>query len=94
MASIQIGAAAPEQEQFAAEEIQTFIRRFTRVELDILTNRQRTTTPTVIALGAPDSNPLIRLLLTDGMLHLDADLGNEGYVLKTIELDDEVVIAI
>ena len=94
MASIQIGAAAPEQEQFAAEEIQTFIRRFTRVELDILTNRQRTTTPTVIALGAPDSNPLIRLLLTDGMLRLDADLGNDGYVLKTIELDDEVVIAI
>lgn len=94
MATIQIGASAPAQEQFAAEEIRTFIRRFTGAELSIFTNRQSTTSPTVIALGTPDSNPVIRLLLTDTVLHLDANLGDEGYVLKTIELDNEVIIAV
>ena len=94
MTTIQIGASASAQEQFAAEEIRTFIRRFTGAELAIFTNRQSTTTPTVIVLGTPDSNPVIRLLLADRQLHLDADLGDEGYVLKTVELDNEVIIAI
>ena len=94
MTTIQIGASASAQEVFAAEEIRTFIRRFTGAELAIFTNRQSTTTPTVIALGTPDSNPVIRLLLADRHLHLDADLGDEGYVLKTVELDNKVIIAI
>ena len=94
MAAIQIGAAATAQEKFAAEEIQTFIRRFTGAELDIFTNRQTTTTPTVIALGTPDSNPVIHLLLTDRTLHLNADLGDEGYVVKTVVLDNEMIIAV
>ena len=94
MATIQIGASASAQEQFAAEEIRTFIRRFTGAELDIFTNRQSTTTPTVIALGTPNSNPVIRLLLADKALHLDADLGDEGYVLKTVEFNNELIIAI
>lgn len=94
MATIQIGATASAQEKFAAEEIQTFIRRFTGAELDIFTNRQTTTTPTVIVLGTPDSNPVIRLLLAERLLHLDANISDEGYVLKTVELDNELVIAI
>ena len=36
MATIQIGAAATAQEQFAAEEIQTFVRRFTGAQLESL----------------------------------------------------------
>ena len=94
MATIQIGAAANAQEEFAAEEIQSFIRRFTGAQLDIFTNRQTTTTPTVIALGTLDSNPVIRLLLADGAFHLNADLGDEGYVVKTVELDNELIIAV
>ena len=52
-ATLQIGANASEQEQFAAEEIRTFIQRFTGAQLDIRTNRQRTETSTVIVLGTP-----------------------------------------
>jgi len=36
MATIQIGATASEQERFAAEEIQTFVRRFTLAQLNIV----------------------------------------------------------
>ncbi|MCZ6679368.1 MAG: alpha-glucuronidase family glycosyl hydrolase [Candidatus Poribacteria bacterium] len=94
MATIQIGGGASVQDQFAAEELRTFIQRFTRVELDILTNREPTMTPTAIVLGTPNSNPTVLALLTDGSLHLEADLGEEGYVLKAIELGNEVIIAV
>lgn len=94
MATIQIGVSASAQEQYAAEEIRTFIQRFTGAELDIFTNRQTTTTPTVIALGTPDSNPVIRLLLTERLLNLNSNISDEGYLLKTVELDNELVIAI
>ena len=52
-ATLQIGANASEQEQFAAEEIQAFIQQFTGAKLDIRTNRQQTETPTAIVLGDP-----------------------------------------
>ena len=45
----------------------------------------------MISLGTADSNPVIRLLLTDGAFQLNADLGDEGYVVKTVELDNEVI---
>ncbi|MCH8290470.1 T9SS type A sorting domain-containing protein [Candidatus Poribacteria bacterium] len=94
MATIQIGSDAPEAEQFAAEEIQTFIRRFTHAQLDILTNRQPTSTPTVIVLGTPESNPTILALMADGNLTLRTSLGREGYSLTTIDLNGEVIIAV
>ncbi len=90
MATLQIGALASAQEQFAAEEIQTFIHRFTNAKLDIRTNRERTLTPTVIALGTPESNPTVCQLLTE----IDGNLGDEGYQIQTIELETETVIVI
>ena len=41
-ATLQVGANASEQEQFAAAEIQSFIQQFTGATLDIRTNRQQT----------------------------------------------------
>ena len=88
-ATIQIGANASAQEQFAAEEIQTFIQQFTGAKLDILTNRQQTETVSVIVLGTPKSNPTIAGLQADTELTLGDELGDEGYRIKTIEVGTE-----
>ena len=90
MATIQIGYVASEQEQFAAKEIQSFIHSFTQVELPIVTNRESTITPTVVVLGTPTSNPTIDALSVE----LDAELGTEGYVIKTVDYDDGSILVI
>ena len=93
-ATLQIGANASEQEQFAAEEIQTFIQQWTGATLDIRTNRQQTETPAVIVLGTPQSNPTIAGLQADPGFSLAAELGDEGYRIKTIEVGTEIVIVV
>lgn len=93
-ATLQIGSVASEQEQFAATEIQTFIAQFTGAELDILTNREQTTTPAVIVLGTPKSNPTIAGLQANAGLTLPETLGEEGYRLKTIEFGTEILFVI
>ena len=90
LTTIQIGALASPQERFAAEEIQTFIRRFTNVDIGILTNREPTLTPTAIVLGTLESNPTVCKLLTE----VEANLGDEGYQIATVELASETVIVI
>ncbi len=93
-ATIQIGASATEQEQFAAEEIQNFIEQFTGAKLDIRTNRQQTETTTVIVLGTPRSNPTIAGLQANIELTLGEELGDEGYRIKTVEVGTEIVIVV
>lgn len=93
-ATIQIGANASTQEKFAASEIQTFIEKFTSARLQRLTNQQATTTRTVIILGTLTSNPTVRSLQTDVGLNLPADIGDEGYQIKSADLGSEYVIII
>ena len=93
-ATIQVGANATAQEQFAAEEIQNFIEQFTGAKLDIRTNRQQTETTTVIVLGTPKSNPTIAGLQANVELTLGEELGDEGYRIKTLEVGTEIVIVV
>ena len=93
-ATIQIGANSSEQEQFAAEEIQSFIEQFTGAKLDIRTNQQQTETPAVIVLGTPESNPTVAGLQADVELTLGEELGDEGYRIKTVEVGTEIVIVV
>lgn len=93
-ATIQIGATATAQEQFAAEEIQNFVEQFTGTTLDIHTNRQQTETATVIILGTPKSNPTIAGLQANVELTLGDELGDEGYRIKTVEVGTEIVIVV
>ena len=93
-ATLQIGANASAQEQFAAEEIQNFIHQFTGAELDIRTNRQQTETAAVIVLGTPQSNPTIAGLQAETGFTLGDELGDEGYRIKTIEVGTEIVIIV
>ena len=93
-ATLQIGANASEQEQFAAEEIQNFIQQFTGAQLDIRTNRQQTETSTAIVLGTPKSNPTIAGLQANIELSLGEELGDEGYRIKTVEVGTEIVIVV
>lgn len=90
MATIQIGADVSEQEQFAAQEVQSFIHGFTQVRLSVITNLEPTLTPTVIVLGTSTSNPIIN----DLSVEIDTDLGKEGYAIKTVELNEKTVIVI
>ncbi len=93
-ATLQIGANASAQEQFAAEEIQTFIEQFTGAKLDIRTNRQQTETQIAIVLGTPKSNPTIAGLQANVELTLGEELGDEGYRIKTVEVGTEIVIVV
>ena len=93
-ATLQVGANASEQEQFAAAEIQAFIQQFTGAKLDILTNRQQTETQTTIVLGTPESNPTIAGLQANVELILTDALGDEGYRIKTVEVGQEIVIVV
>ena len=93
-ATLQIGANASAQEQFAAAEIQAFIAQFTGAKLDIRTNRQQTETQIAIVLGTPKSNPTIAGLQANVELTLGAELGDEGYRIKTVEVGTEIVIVV
>ncbi len=93
-ATVQIGANASTQERFAASEIQAFIEKFTGARLELQTNQQSTTTPTVIVLGTPTSNPTIRSLQAKINLEISEELGDEGYQIKSADLGTEIVIVI
>ncbi|MCY4570194.1 MAG: alpha-glucuronidase family glycosyl hydrolase, partial [Candidatus Poribacteria bacterium] len=93
-ATLQVGANASEQEQFAAAEIQSFIQQFTGAKLDIRTNRQQTETQTIIVLGTPKSNPTVAGLQANVELTLAKELGDEGYRIKTVEVGTEIVIVV
>ena len=93
-ATVQIGANAPTQEQFAASEIQVFIEKFTGVKLELRTNQQQTTTPTVIVLGTPTSNPTVLSVLADRGVALSDRLGDEGYQINSFEIGSEMIIIV
>ena len=93
-ATVQIGANAPTQEQFAASEIQVFIEKFTGVKLELRTNQQQTTTPTVIVLGTPTSNPTVLSVLADRGVALSDRLGDEGYQINSFEIGSEMIIVV
>ena len=93
-ATVQIGANASTQEQFAASEIQNFIEKFTGAQLELRTNQQSTTTQTVIVLGTPTSNPTIRTLQEKVGFDLPDEIGEEGYQIKSVDLGTEIVIVV
>ena len=93
-ATVQIGANASTQEQFAASELQNFIEKFTGAQLELRTNQQSTTTQTVIVLGTPASNPTIRTLQEKVGFDLPDEIGEEGYQIKSVDLGTEIVIVI
>lgn len=93
-ATLQIGAKASEQERFAATEIQNFVQKVTGSVLELRTNQETTSTPTVIVLGTPSSNPTIQSLQTKVKLELSTDIAEEGYQIKTVDLGTEFVIIV
>ena len=93
-ATVQIGANASTQEQFAASELQNFIEKFTGAQLELRTNQQSTTTQTVIVLGTPTSNPTIRTLQEKVGFDLPDEIGEEGYQIKSVDLGTEIVIVV
>ena len=93
-ATIQIGANATDQERFAASEIQKYIEKFTGTTLEVLTNQQSTDTQTVIVLGTLNTNPTLRSIQADIDLGLSDELGDEGYLIKSIEYGREILIIV
>lgn len=92
--TIQIGANASRQEQFAASEIQTFIQKITSVKVELRTNQEQTTTATVIVLGTPTSNPTVLALLSDRDVQLSNTIGDEGYQIFSFDFGSEIVIVV
>ena len=92
--TVQIGANASRQEQFAAAEIQTFIEKNTRAKVELRTNQEQTTTSTVIVLGTPTSNPTVRAVLSDRGVELSNAIGDEGYQISSFDFGSEIVIIV
>ncbi len=92
--TVQIGANASRQEQFAASEIQTFIEKITGAKVELRTNQEQTTTSTVIVLGTPASNPTILAVLSDRDVELSNTIGDEGYQIFSFDLGSEIVIIV
>ncbi len=92
--TIQIGANASRQEQFAASEIQTFIQKITSAKVELRTNQEQTTTSTVIVLGTPASNPTVLALLSDRDVQLSNTIGDEGYQIFSFDFGSEIVIVV
>lgn len=93
-ATLQIGANASDQERFAANEIQNFVQKVTGSVLELRTNQETTSTPTVIILGTPSSNPTIQSLESTVKLELSTGIDEEGYQIKTVDLGTEFVIIV
>lgn len=93
-ATVQIGANASPQERYAASEIQNFVEKWTGARLELRTNQQQTTTRTVIVLGTLNSNPTIRSLQAKIGLELPEEIGQEGYQIKSVDFDTEIIIAV
>lgn len=92
--TLQIGANASRQEQFAAAEIQTFIEKITGAKVELRTNQEQTTTSTVIVLGTPTSNPTVLSVLSDRGVELSNTIGDEGYQILSFDLGNEIVIIV
>ncbi len=92
--TIQIGANASRQEQFAASEIQTFIEKITSAKVELRTNQEQTTTSTVIVLGTSASNPTVLAVLSDRDVQLSNTIGDEGYQIFSFDFGSEIVIVI
>lgn len=92
--TVQIGANASRQEQFAASEIQTFIEKNTGAKVELRTNQEQTTTPTVIVLGTPSSNPTVLSVLSDRDVELSDAIGDEGYQIFSFDFGSEIVIIV
>ena len=92
--TVQIGANASRQEQFAATEIQTFIEKNTGAKVELRTNQEQTKTSTVIVLGTPTSNPTILAVLSDRGVELSNAIGEEGYQILSFDFGSEIVIIV
>lgn len=92
--TVQIGANASRQEQFAATEIQTFIEKNTGAKVELRTNQEQTKTSTVIVLGTPTSNPTILSVLSDRGVELSNAIGEEGYQIFSFDFGSEIVIIV
>ncbi len=92
--TLQIGANASRQEQFAASEIQTFIEKITGAKVELRTNQEQTTTSTVIVLGTPTSNPTVLSVLSDRGVELSNTIGDEGYQIFSFDFGSEIVIVV
>ncbi len=92
--TLQIGARASTQEQFAASEIQTFIEEITGAKIELHTNQEQTSTSTVIVLGTPASNPTVLSVLSDRAVELSNTIGDEGYQIFSFDFGSEIVIVI
>lgn len=84
---------APGENQWAGMRLVDRIRRWTDVELQLVTS---TAVPTpdspVIAIGSPQTNPLIEQVAGDDPRW--ADLGEQGYLVSAVSDDDRNVLVL
>ena len=80
--SILVSEDASPPEQWAAQELQLFVRRWSLAQLPIMNEAGPGTT---IVLGTPENQPLIADAHRKGILQLPDSLGEEGYEILTHE---------
>jgi len=91
-AVIIIGENASGQDWYASRELNYFISRFTATQLKVIIAGQSFAEQFAIILGTPENNSYVKNFQQNGLIKLNPQLGSEGYILKTVEMDDAVFL--
>ena len=93
-AQIVLGEDASDRDRFAAGELQTYIEKLAKVRLDIVKPAEALAAgeEAMVLVGQPENNALARNAL-DGV-HDTAQLGEEGFVIHTGELQGRPAVAL
>ena len=94
MSVIMIGSSATKEEKYAAEELISYVQRYTDARLKVISDAESSNVNTLIILGTPDTNRRISILQDNGAIVLKAELGTEGYLIKTIDAVDKKLLIV
>jgi len=94
ISAVVIDSSATEEEEYAAEELIFYVQRYTNARLEVASDAELSDISTLIILGTPDTNRRIRVLQNNGDIALKAELGSEGYLIKTIDAGDKNLVVV
>lgn len=84
LAAIVLGSNAAAEEKYAAAELIFYVQKYTGARLEVVSEAESNDASTPIILGTPDTNRRISVLQDNGDIALKAELGSQGYLIKTI----------
>ena len=92
-AVVVVGHDAPQFDRWVAAELRRCLQELSGAQLAIVTHDNLPADDLLIALGRPESNPLVAAAQKQGLVNFSG-LKPEGLILKTVELDGRPAIVV